>query len=405
LQFAMLFDPTQTPEQFQAEYQRFASRFEPALPALSSFGLNRDPNRKLRIGWLSPDLRQHAVAFFMLPLFQHYPKDQFEYFAYYTHTQQDVMSTKLAGLVDRWLDCAWMNDAQLAECIRIDEIDILVDLAGHTENNRLHVLAQKPAPVQMTYLGYPGSTGLKAVDYRLTDSYANPPGTEAWYSERLLRLPHSLWCYQPHSWMPDLAPLPALSNGYITFGSFNNFNKIDHHSLALWAQLLQRIPDSQLLMVTVPEGEPRQQLLQQFEAQGISRQRLQIHGKLANDAFVGLLNQIDIALDPLNVNGATTTCEALWMGVPTLSCYGERFLTRAGLSILTAAGLPQFAVANETAFLALAEHYASHTDELASLRANLRPQLNHSALMNAAAFSQALGDLFRQSWQDWSAAA
>ena len=265
-----------------------------------------------------------------------------------------------------------MGDEDLARRVREDCVDILVDLAGHTTQNRVLVFARKPAPVQITYLGFPGSTGLEAMDYRLTDHFVDPEGSAIqYYSEQLLRLPHSLWCFHPPPAMPKIGRSPALTNGFITFGSFNSINKVDGRTLALWSRLLCILPNSKLLMATVPEGKTRDNLRAHFARLGVSENRIEFLARLDGEKFLEMLSRVDINLDPVSVNGATTTCESLWLGVPVLNLVGNRFLERAGLSILTAAGIPEFAVDSEERYIGLALELSKNLEMLAVLRANL----------------------------------
>jgi predicted O-linked N-acetylglucosamine transferase (SPINDLY family) len=289
--------------------------------------------------------------------------------------------------------------------IREHRIDILVDLAGHTARNRLLVFARKPAPIQITYLGYPGTTGLSAMDYRITDHYADPEGiADAYYAERLLRLPNSLWCYRPSADMPETSVLPALARGYLTFGSFNNFNKVDQPTLDLWAELLRTLPTSRLMMLTVPEGEARERLVSRFAALGIAAERLEFHGKLSGPEFHRKFLEVDLTLDPVTVNGATTTCESLWMGVPVISLVGARFLTRAGLSILSTAGLTDFAAASRANYIQLAAHLADNLPLLADIRAGLRDLVAASPLIDEVGFTRNLENLYRDAWTKWCGA-
>ena len=300
----------------------------------------------------------------------------------------------------------YLNDEAVAEMIRDHQIDILVDLAGHTDKNRLLTFARKPAPIQITYLGYLGTTGLSAMDYILIDHYVEPAGIgDAYYSEQLLRLPDSLWCYRPSVNAPEILPLPALARGYLTFGSFNNFNKVDQPTLDLWAELLRALPTSRLMILSVPEGEVRQHLLRRFGDLGIDAQRLELHGKLPILEFRRKVLEVDLALDPVTVNGGTTTCESLWMGVPVMSLVGTRFPSRAGLSILSTAGLADFAAASREDYLHLARHLADNLPLLAEIRAGLRAHVAGSALIDEVGFTRNIETLYREVWGEWCGAA
>jgi predicted O-linked N-acetylglucosamine transferase (SPINDLY family) len=396
------YDGDLSPEEVLAEHRRFAERFEsPLKPHWRPHGNERDPARRLKVGYVSPDFRNHAVAYFIEPVLANHDRRQVEVFCYYSHVQQDEVTQRLKTYADVWVECSGMTDERLAERIRADGIDILVDLAGHTARNRLLTFARKPAPIQMTYLGYPGTSGLEAMDYRLTDGCADPAGAEAYYTETLLRLPDSLWCYRPPSGMPEVGPLPALANGYVTFGSLNNYNKIDDLCLQLWSVILRSVPDARLLMVTVPEGEAREKLLERFEKLGVSSERLKFQPSLSSADFHQAIGTVDIALDPLAINGATTTCESIWLGVPVVALVGTRFAQRAGLSILSAAGLGEFTAGSAQAYVDLAIHLATNLPLLAELRAGLRAHVAASALVDEVRFTRNLEGLYREVWTRW----
>jgi predicted O-linked N-acetylglucosamine transferase (SPINDLY family) len=325
-------------------------------------------------------------------------------YAYAEVARPDAMTARLRALCDHWRSTCGLGDAQVAELIRADGIDVLVDLAGHTAASRLLVFARKPAPVQVSYLGYPATTGLDAMDYRLTDAYAEPAGTsEQWYVERLVRLPRSLWCYRPLDDMPEVSPAPAGRNGYVTFGSFNNFAKIGARVIDLWAQLLRAVPDSRLFMICVPEGEAQHALIERFTARGVAAERLQLHGRLPRAAYLAAFGNVDVALDPFPCNGGTTTCDALWMGLPVLALIGDTFLSRAGLSLLAAAGLAELAAATPEAYLAIGAGLSADIDALAARRATMRALLRGSALMDAPAFARDVELAYRDMWRHWCA--
>jgi protein O-GlcNAc transferase len=361
-------------------------------------------DRRLRIGYVSPDFRHHAVAYFLEPILANHDKSQVEIFCYAEEKGTDDFTLRFRALADGWRSTLGMSDDAMAQAIFSDQIDILVDLAGHSEGNRLLALARKPAPIQMTYLGYPGTTGMAAIDYKIVDNQTIPLETIAPpFSENLLRLPDSLWCYRPTEKMPEPSPLPALKNGFMTFGSFNNFNKVDQETLALWAQLLKAIPASRLMMLTVSIGDARERLIRQFAEQGIAAERLEFHGKMPFGEFHQRFLEVDISLDPLNVNGATTTCESLWMGVPVISLVGSRFLTRAGLSLLTSAGVPEFLAHSPDDYIRIAVDLARDPMKLDEIRASLRERLRASPLADEVAFTRHLENLYREVWKTWCA--
>lgn len=362
----------------------------------------RTPGRRLRIGYVSPDFRAHACAFFVEPLLRHHDRTQFEVHAYAEVAQPDAVTQRLQGLCDAWRSTVGLSDEQVAALIRADGIDVLIDLAGHTANGRLLALARKPAPVQVEYLGYPATTGIAAMDWRLTDGVTEPVGqSEAWYTEKLCRLPHSLWCYQPASDMGEVSALPALAQGAVTFGSFNNYAKVGPRVVALWAEVLKAVPGSRLVMITVPRGEAQETLWARFAALGVSRERVVLHDRLDRRAYVALFAAVDIALDPFPCNGGTTTCDALWMGLPVVALKGGTFLSRASLSVLTAGGLERFAAADEAAYVEVCRRLASDLDALSVLRAGLRQQLAASPLLDAVGFTRDLEAAYRAMWGAW----
>lgn len=374
------------------------------LPAPAPHSNARLPAKRLKLGYVSPDFRTHACAFFLEPLLAAHDATQVEVYAYAEVGQPDEVTARLASRVAQWRSTVGLSDDAVADLIRADGIDVLVDLAGHTAGNRLLALARKPAPVQLTYLGYPATTGLQAFDWRLTDGVTEPIGqSERYYMERLYRLPHSLWCYQPFADMGEVSALPALAGGGVTFGSFNNYAKVGPRVVALWASVLHAVPGSRLLMITVPAGEAQSALLAQFAGHGIGPERLELHGKLARTAYVAAFSRVDVALDPFPCNGGTTTCDALWMGLPVVTLVGERFLSRASLSVLTAAGWAEFAAADEAAYVACCVRLASDVAALAALRAAIRPRIAASPLMDAQGFARDIEAAYRNLWAQWCA--
>jgi len=362
----------------------------------------REPGRRLKVGYVSPDFRAHACAFFVEPLLRHHDRTAVEVYAYAEVAQADAVTNRLRGVTDVWRSTVGLTDEQVAALIRADGIDVLVDLAGHTANGRLLALARKPAPVQVEYLGYPATTGIAAMDWRLTDAVAEPVGqSEAFYTERLYRLPHSLWCYQPFPDMGEVSALPALTNGGVTFGSFNNYAKVGPRVVALWALVLQAVAGSRLVMITVPAGEAQERLWATFEALGVSRERVVLHDRLDRRAYVSLFGDVDVALDPFPCNGGTTTCDALWMGLPVVTVKGETFLSRASLSVLSACGLADYAAADMAAYVDICRQLATDLPALAALRSGLRGQLQASPLLDAPAFARDIEAAYRAMWMQW----
>jgi len=362
------------------------------------------PERRLRIGYVSADFRRHALSHFVLPLLEHHDPARVEVYCYSNTPKTDDLTRRCEALASHWRDIVAVPDAAAEDLIRSDGIDILIDLSGHTSGNRLELFARKPAPVQVTYLGYPATTGLAQMDYRLTDARADPPGaSEARYREQLLRLPHCLWCFAPPPQMPEVGPLPASAAGHITFGSLNSVFKLTPQLVALWSRLLVALPESKLVLATVPEGAPRARISRAFESNGIDPARLEFHGFLPWDQFWALHGRIDIALDSFPCNGGATTCETLWLGVPLVSLAGEAFLARAGLSLLSTIGLPELVAHSEDEYLRIAGDLAGDRVRLAELRAGMRERMRASPLLAAAAFTRDLEDRYRTVWRQWCA--
>ena len=403
LLFALNYLARGSSEEMLAIARDYEARFGAPLRTMwRPHGNSREPGRRLRVGYVSPDFRSHAVAYFVEPIIANHDRERVEIYCYAEVKREDAYTERIRRMAEHWHSSVGLSDAAMAELIREHQIDILVDLAGHSANNRLRVFARKPAPIQVTYLGYPGTTGLAAMDYRITDRHTDPEGiADARYVERLVRLPDSLWCYRPAPNMPEITPLPALSRGYVTYGSFNSFNKIDRQTVALWASLLREQPSARLTLFTVPEGEVRQRVSRDFADHGVDAARLAFHGRLPTAEFHRNILEVDMALDPVTVNGGTTTCESLWMGVPVISLSGTSFLSRAGLSILKTIGMAELAVESEKDYLRIAAHLADNLPLLAGMRSKLRAQMAASALTDEVAFTRNLEMVYRDMWVDW----
>ena len=361
-----------------------------------------DPLRRLRIGYVSADFREHAASSFVEPILAAHDPSGFEIYCYSSAEKIDATTAQLRGLATYWRDLRWQSDEAVAGMIRADAIDILVDLSGHTNGNRLGVFARKPAPVQLTYLGYPATTGMSAMDYRLTDALLDPPGVaDGYYTERLLRLPHSLWCFRPPASMPEPGPLPALHSGQVTFGSFNSMLKLRPQMIALWSRLLLSVPHSRLLLAAIPAGWARERITAEFARHGVPVARLGMHEPMELQRFWDLHAQVDIALDSYPYNGGATTCAALWLGVPVVSLAGDIFQSRAGLSLLSAIGLPELVAQSESGYLRIARELALDRERLSQLRLGLRQRMRGSPLLDEGGFTRALEALYRGAWRHW----
>ncbi len=368
---------------------------------------SRDPERRLRIGYVSPDFRRHAVSFFLEPLIAAHDRGEIEVFCYAQVTRPDEITARFRDIADHWCSTMDMDDVALARRIRADEIDILVDLAGHTANNRLPAFAARPAPVQATWLGYPGTTGMDAIDYRLTDAIADPEGeADAVHSETLVRLPETFLCYTPPPEAPNVTPLPASANGHVTFGSFNSLSKVTPEAIETWARILHGVLGSRLLLKAkqLRPGEIGRRFLELFAAHGIDPSRIELAGDVTSTAeHLETLARADIALDSFPYNGTTTTCEALWMGVPVVTLSGERHAGRVTTSLLTTVGLPELSAATREEYIETAVRLAGDPDRLATLRGGLRGRMSAAPLCDAAGFAHNIEAAYRDMWRAWCA--
>lgn len=366
---------------------------EARIPRLELIEPLSDPQRRLRVGYLSPDFREHSVAAFIEPVLTHHDRSQFAVYCYSNLPRPDETTRRIKEAVDGWRDIDRLSDAETAHLIREDRIDILIDLSGQTSNNRLGIFAAKPAPVQMTWMGYPNTTGLRTIDYRITDVVADPAGEEIYYSEKLLRLDGCFLSYQPDPNTPEMALLPALANGHITFGSFNNFSKINPGVLQLWSEVLKQVPGSRLLLKcpALTDAVVRDRVSAALQVLGIGPERVELLGHTrTRQEHLALYARVDIALDTFPYNGTTTTCEALWMGVPVLSLVGEHHAGRVGASLLSATGLTDWLADAPESFVAIAQTMAADVAGLARLRGSLRGQLADSRLCDAVGFVRRL---------------
>jgi predicted O-linked N-acetylglucosamine transferase (SPINDLY family) len=354
-------------------------------------------DRPLRIGYISPDFRRHPVAIFLEPLLRHHDHSRFTIACYANVDRPDDTTARLKPLADIWRDIAGRSDDEVAEQIRADKIDILIDLAGHTVDNRLLVLARKPAPIQATWLGYPNTTGLAAIDYRITDLWSDPIGAEPFYAEKLVRLPDAFFVYQPPEQDEPVSPLPMIGNGFVTFGSFNNVTKITPGIGRLWSEILRKTPGAKLLIAGVPP-DAQARLLSFIVGPHVLADRIAFPQTQGFEEFLGLHHRVDIALDAFPYTGHTTTCNCLWMGVPVVSLAGPTAVSRVGVSIMANLGLlDQWVAAKEEDYVRLAIGWAAEPNDLSALRMGLRDKLSRSVLTDAtrftANFEAALGKL------------
>jgi len=385
--------------------KRFAQSL-PARPPLAPFANTREPERKLRIGFVSPDLRTHPVGFFLDGFMAAYDRANFEIFCYSNGGREDALTKRLRDHSAGWRNIVGLSDRDAAAAIRSDRIDILVDLAGHTAKNRLPLFALQPAPVQASWLGYFGTTGLTEIDAVLLDDATVLPDEEDMFVEQVVRLPGGRFCYTPPDYAPPVRPSPHLAKGYVTFGSFNNLSKVTTEVLGVWAQILAQAPTARLVLKWKTlkfEGE-RARVAAAFTAAGGDASRLELRGPSSHAKMLDEYGDIDVALDPFPFSGGLTSCEALWMGVPVLTMPGTRPVSRQTLGFLGAVDLEgDFAVVSSEAYVARAVELAANPSELESFRKILRPRLQASSLCDAAAFARNIEAAWRDLWRAWCA--
>jgi predicted O-linked N-acetylglucosamine transferase (SPINDLY family) len=374
---------------------------EPLKKFIQPHTNNRDPERRLRIGYVSPDFREHCQSFFTIPLFSNHDRTKFEIFCYAHVGRPDAVSERIRGWVDFWRPILGMTDEEVAGKIREDRIDILVDLTMHMADGRPLVFSRKPAPVQAAWLAYPGTTGLSAMDYRLTDPYLDPPGlNDSFYSESSIRLPDSFWCYDPLVTEPAVNPLPAQTNGHVTFGCLNNFCKVNEPVLRLWAHVLKTVPGSRFMMLC-PEGNHRQPLLDVLQREGISPDHVELIAGRPRLQYLELYHRMDVGLDTFPYNGHTTSLDSFWMGVPVVTLVGQTVVGRAGLSQLTNLGLPELIAQTPEQYVQIAADLTGNLPRLAELRRTLRARMQASPLMDAPRFARNVEAAYRQMWRNW----
>jgi protein O-GlcNAc transferase len=363
----------------------------------------RNPQRRLRIGYVSSDFRNHPVGRFVLPLLAHHDKTQVEVFVYSQAAGADTMTERLRAFTDCWRGIVGLTDAQAADLIRKDGIDVLVDLSLHTGGNRLLVFARKPAPVQVSWMGYPGSTGLETIDYRLSDPHLDPLGMdESIYSEHTIRLPDTFWCYDPVDGREIYVnPLPALANGFVTFGCLGNFCKFGDSMFALWARVIREAKNSRLLLLASSYEVQMQRAMELLRHEGVDISRVEFVPRLSHCEYLRHYHRIDVALDSLPYNGHTTSMDGLWMGVPVVSLVGKTAVGRAGLSILSNLSLSELVANSEEQFVNIAVELAENIPRLGNLRSTIRKRMEESPLMDAVRFARNIEVAYRQMWRAW----
>jgi protein O-GlcNAc transferase len=402
LVYTMLFHPGYDSKAIAEELRRWNQRHaQPLGKFVQAHSNDRSADRRLRIGYVSPDFRDHVIGRNLLPMFQHHDRKKFEIVCYSQVLRPDAATGQFRGKADGWRSILGISDEKVAEQIRTDRIDILVDLALHMAKNRLLVFARKPAPVQVTFAGYPGSTGLETMDYRLTDPYLDPPGLDdEFYSEKSYRLPHSFWCYDPLGAGVAVNALPAQTQGHITFGCLSNFCKVNEPVVRLWARVLKTV-DRSRMVILCPEGNHRQRLLDLLQREGIDSDRIELVAQLPRIKYLELYHRIDVGLDGFPYNGHSTSLDSFWMGVPVVTLVGKTVVGRAGVSQLSNLGLTELIANAADEYVRIAGELAGDLPRLAELRGTLRQRMEASPLMDAAGFTRGIEAAYRQMWRTW----
>lgn len=403
--YTMLCQDQPTPEQILTAHVQWGVQHTGSIVPLRRPRNQKLPNRRLRVGYISPNFRRQAVCAFVLPILEHHDRSAVEVFCYSDLETPDDYTRKIQGLANQWRETSMLLHEELARQIREDRIDILVELTGHIGKGRLATLAYRPAPVQVSYIGYQGTTGVAAVDYVLTDDWADPPDAEKNYIEKPYRLPESFFVYDPPRDAPLVGPLPAKKNGYITFGCLNAVNKATPRALALWSAVLSSVPDAKMMLLTTRCEQTNHRLLAGFAQAGITSDRIELVQRSGPDGYYRRYNSIDIALDPVPFNGHTTTCDAAWMGCPTITLSGEIYAHRFGGSVLRNLNLPDLVTTSPNDYVAAATKLGTDLERLSSLRSNLRFTMQNSLITNGPAFTKNLEQAYRHMWQNWCASA
>jgi protein O-GlcNAc transferase len=406
LLLTMHFDPSNTPEEIFAEHLRWGEAHgRPAVDLPELPMIDRSP-RRLRVGYVSPDFAFHPVAFFLEPILERHDRERFEIFCYADVPQPDQVTQRMRALAEHWCDSSFMPDQQLAERIREDRIDILIDLAGHTARNRLRLFAARLAPLQISYLGYPDTTGLKSIDFRITDSVLTPPSPpgldEHFYTEKLFRLPGPFACYRPFDESPDVQPEPPVTlKGYITFGCPTRLEKVSPICVRWWSQVLAAVPNSRLLMMGMPSDDPKafSYMGEVLSSSGIDPGRVNFIHRQNFFNYLLAHNSVDLIMGSFPSNGHTIVCHAMWMGVPTVPMTGNNCISRLTSSVLTCLGLPELIATSPEQYIQIATDLARDIPRLTELRQTLRQRMAASDLLDHAGFTRKFESALHQMWE------
>ena len=396
LLIAMQYNPRYSAEELFHAHRQWGERLEARIPAAPAGSRRTAAGKKLRIGYVSADFCNHPAGRFLEPLLRFCDRSGFELFCYATGKIRDDATKRLAGYADGWRDIRECSDPAAAAGIRSDRIDILVDCTGHMADNRLALFARRCAPVQVSWIGYPGTTGLSRIGYRFTDAIADPPGAEAFFTERLVRLPRVFCCYTPPDGAPEVSPLPALAKGTITFGSLHSPARLNGAVIALWSRVLSAVRGSRIIIFrTTLNDDIVERLRLAFIANGIDPGRVDLQHEPPASGYLSLYDHIDIALDTFPWSGHTTACEALWMGVPVITLRGDRHAGRMTSAILSSLAMDDFIAETPDAFAALATRTAADLPALAAVRQGLRERVRSSPLCDGKSFTEAVETAYR----------
>jgi predicted O-linked N-acetylglucosamine transferase (SPINDLY family) len=398
---ALNYIPEFSGEQLLEQHRDFGARHTDALAASAGpYANDRSPDRRLRVGYISGDLHSHPVGYYLTGPLEAHDRSAVEVFCYSNNLLEDQVTARLAGASDHWRRIAGLADEDAAELIRADRIDILVDLSGHTGKNRLRLFGIKPAPVQVSWLGYPGTTGMAAIDYLVVDACTVPPGAEGWIREARVRLPHGRFCYSPPADAPEVAMPPSRP---VTFGSFNNGAKLGPEVMRLWARVLDAVPGSRLVLKWryFGEADVRRRLIEAFAAAGVDPGRLEVRGDSPHAEMLAQYADIDIALDPFPFCGGLTSSEALWMGVPVVTLPQDRMASRQTLAFLHGIGLGDLAANSEDDYVRIAAALAADPARRGELRRTLRPRMAAAPMNDPKVFTPGLEAAYRQMWRRW----
>jgi protein O-GlcNAc transferase len=400
-------DPVEVCREHARRMDRVSAMLGEAASRPPNFSNPPDPERRLTVGILSSDLHNHVCMRFMRPLFEHLDAARFRLVAYANVRRPDAVTEAIRPRFELWRNIVGLNGPAVARACRDDGVDILIETSGHTAGTRIDVCAWHAAPVQCTWMGYPNTTGLRAIDWRIVDAISDPPGpSDAHCTERLLRIEGCNWCYRPpgaDELMPDVSPSPVVASGRFTFGSFNNLGKVTPRVVEAWGRILAQVPGAKLILKDRWKDSPRvlRWVLEGIEAAGASRSQIEIIGFAPVAEFFATYARVDLQLDPFPYNGTTTTCESLWLGVPVLTLEGKWHAARVGTSLMTAAGLPEFIAPSIDAYIEKAVALANDPSPLIALRPTLRRRIEASPLRDEKGYAQRFGAALRSAWREW----